>query len=853
MRWRAAACSLVALVVTMPVHGRQSRTGWFDLPVQGGAATLASLGIPVEERALALPLMARALHDRETRFSKAPRLVIDILNATATPAVGADTERESIDIPAPLDADTWRQLLDLPGDADLFARFLIDRNALLLASALAATDDSIRQHVARDRDLLRFLYREGAPALQLVARSLSIDDRRVVVPGADEGPAIWEPLAGVPPSRVTPFIRALLARDQGRLAWYFDTIAQMDEPRLAAVWPRGAAGRVASARALYDVFRDSDPPWRPSDQPFRRSIGDAWSVVTLSDVADGQLSGPSPAAFWRVVFGSDGIEVTDAARQITRDPAGLPLPALVREIVMESPRERRQRFEMFRLTQRVFAGAAPESLATVAVAINGYKRFPSLLLALERMAITNAETWAAMVAAARHVTDESDQTEASIVSFQGAVAIVERLAHRRTIEAATTTRLMQSLGVAVRSDRKVSASIARWLTDTLVPALPPLEKPDALSGRTAYESRVLQALAGPRGEGKAASLDWEGLPYTVDLAAAEHTRLLGVRRLIPSPGLDAALVSKNPKDLAGALTTIVYSVALGQPDGAVALSRDVGTRHDFGFNATAMLQRITPWAPPEERQGDGPWHIVGSLIGLDRGLSRLALRRVADEQMPLAPVLTLNDFATLARTIVAMVPTALQDADRDAIAVAIGRGRQRVLDVQQRPDALLALATRVRMSAATRQVLPWIAAHDPHAIVGSFSLRDLLWLGEPAVPAGVLDRWGVDGHALDGRPITMMPPPAPWEDFAGRPDAGQMTTQVPDLTLRLVEETARLRLPAAIVPALLAYAVEDFWHDAQARFADDWPRMTRQAAALDGTRVEDYVAALVGDGVLRPQ
>jgi hypothetical protein len=29
--------------------------------------------------------------------------------------------------------------------------------------------------------------------------------------------------------------------------------------------------------------------------------------------------------------------------------------------------------------------------------------------------------------------------------------------------------------------------------------------------------------------------------------------------------------------------------------------------------------------------------------------------------------------------------------------------------------------------------------------------------------------------------------------------------------------------------------------------------MIRQAAAIDATRVEDYVAALVGDGVLRPQ
>ena len=852
MSRRFAACSLLALLATLPVSGRQSRTGWFDLPVQGGAATLASFGIPVEERALTLALLSRALHDRETPFSRSPRLLTEIINATTTPAVGADTGRESIDIPAPLDADVWRRLLGLPGDADLFARFLTDRNGLLLASALAATDDSVRLHVVRDRDLLRFLYREGAPAFQLVARSLAVTDGRVEVPGGDEGPAIWEQLAGVSPARATPFIRALTTRDQGRLAWYFDAIAQMDDRRLAAAWPRGAGGRVASARALYDVFRDSDSPWRPNEQPFRRSIGDAWSVVMLSDVVDGQPSGPISAAFWRAVFGSDDLELNDAARQLARDAAPLPLTALVREIVMQPPRERRQRFEMFRLAQRVFAAPGATPLPTVAVAINGYKRFPALLLALERMGITDAEVWGAMVAAARHVTDKAEQSEPSLIAFQGSVAIIERLAHTRAIDPATAARLLRELGAAVRRDRKVSASVAGWLTGTLVPALPPLEKPDALSARTAFESRVLQALAGPRRDGDATSLDWEGLRYSVDLAAAEHARILSVRRVIPSPGLDAALVSKNPRDLAAALTAIAYAVALGHPDGAATLSRDVATRHDFGFEATAMLQRITPWAPPEERQGDGPWHVVGSLIGLDLGLSRLALRRVADAQMPQAPVLTLNDFATLARTIVALVPTTLQDADRDALAAAIARGRQRVVDAQHRPDALVALAGRVRMSATTRQVLPWIAAHDPQAVVGSFSLRDLLWLGEPALAPGVLDRWGVAGQALDGRQTTMMPPPAPWEDFAGRPDAGQMTTQVPDLTLRLAEETARLRLPATLIPALLAYAVEDFWHDTQARFADDWPRMTRQAAAMDGTRVEDYVAALVGDGVLRP-
>jgi hypothetical protein len=150
-------------------------------------------------------------------------------------------------------------------------------------------------------------------------------------------------------------------------------------------------------------------------------------------------------------------------------------------------------------------------------------------------------------------------------------------------------------------------------------------------------------------------------------------------------------------------------------------------------------------------------------------------------------------------------------------------------------------------------VLPWVAARQADAVTQLFSIRDLMWLGEPAVSREVLDRWGMAGDALDGRRVLTMARPHPWEDYAGRSEAGLITTQAPDLTLRLVEETARLKLPAHLVPALLAFALDDYWHDVRARFADDWPRLSRQAAALPDARIHDYVAALAGGGPLRAQ
>jgi hypothetical protein len=98
-----------------------------------------------------------------------------------------------------------------------------------------------------------------------------------------------------------------------------------------------------------------------------------------------------------------------------------------------------------------------------------------------------------------------------------------------------------------------------------------------------------------------------------------------------------------------------------------------------------------------------------------------------------------------------------------------------------------------------------------------------------------------------------MPTPTPWESYSGRSDGGLIATQTPDLTLRLAEETARLKLPAELIPALLTFATQDYWHDVESRFPDDWTAMVRQPLALSPSRVEDYVAALAGDGPLRPR
>jgi hypothetical protein len=185
------------------------------------------------------------------------------------------------------------------------------------------------------------------------------------------------------------------------------------------------------------------------------------------------------------------------------------------------------------------------------------------------------------------------------------------------------------------------------------------------------------------------------------------------------------------------------------------------------------------------------------------------------------------------------------------VALLVDHAGDRIAGAGRNLSALVSLSREVRFSAALEQALPWMVARTPESIPELFGLRELLWLGKPALPRPELDRWGVYAEPLDSRLRTVMPAPAAWEEFAGRAEAGMMGSQVPDLTLRLAQESARLKLPARLIPALLVYATQDFWHDVQSRFPDDLPAMSRQALALSSSRVEDYVAALAGDGPLR--
>jgi hypothetical protein len=830
--------------------------GFFDLPVTGGTATYEALGLAPEERGVALAILARSLHGQGTDRIESARLIASIVGAPGVPTPPLAPGSSPITIAAPLTADHWRDVLELRGRTELFPALISNRPALLVAGAALAADPSLRGLLERDRALLRWLIRTAPGAFLTASRGLRIENGRIAVPGGTAAEPIWEALAVEKVTRPADFIRALVARDSGRLAWLYGAIANMSPDRMAAVFgPGPVEAQVEQTQAMLDAFRTGDQNWKIEEHPFLRSVADSWMVTTQVALTGGQVAAPNWQWLWEAVFERSDLSRREAIN-VRRTPASpVTLTWLAARIASSPPRERRERFETVRLAQTIFGEVAEANATEVLIALAGYRHYHSLIVTLDRMGIRAPRTYARAVEAARRVDDRPGrERQLNLIAIQGALALVERARMSQAISAATAEQLVLSLADTVDRDAPFMPAVAKWLTTTLADALPPLVRPDRYTGKTAYESQFLQAMAGPGEEPAPRAIEWEGLKYRLDLAAAEHQRILEIRDQLESPGLDAALASGRPPQIADALMALVYAPALGDPTGPALLGADIITRHDFGLNAPATSRAGAAWGLPRDHVGDGlPWRVQGSLLGLDLGLARLALRRLADNEMPVEPTINLNDQLTIARTILAMNARELTDTSRDRIVEALARGRARVDAAGRDRTALLALASEAHLSASIRESLAWTLSRSPESIPALFALRDLLWLGKPELPQEELDRFGVYVEGLNGRLITSMPPSAGWEDFGGRPDGGVMGTQSPDLVLRLAQETARLKLPARLLPSLLTFAAQDYWHDVAARFPDDWPAMARQALALSSARVEDYVAALAGTGPLRTQ
>jgi hypothetical protein len=101
---------------------------------------------------------------------------------------------------------------------------------------------------------LRNLVVEHSTVVADSARVFRVRGTAVELPGGEPGEALWNSLAGTSPHDARRFLRALFAKDGGRLAAFYAAVAKCDDPHKNFYAASSATPR------LYALFRDRNWP-----------------------------------------------------------------------------------------------------------------------------------------------------------------------------------------------------------------------------------------------------------------------------------------------------------------------------------------------------------------------------------------------------------------------------------------------------------------------------------------------------------------------------------------------------------------------------------------------------------------
>jgi hypothetical protein len=668
---------------------------------------------------------------------------------------------------------------------------------------------------------------------------------------------------------------------------------------------------LTAARALLAAVRQLSGAWRPGERPFSRPSPDPALLLTQIGVDDrGRLALPGGRRFWEFVLDDDDVRVADeAARAAWSEPQPMTAAWLVDRLARTPIDAQVDVYHQVLFAARLLADEPASEAAAVATAIRAHATFAPLTRVLERLEIGDAATLArvARQADALSRAGQDWQSRARLVQWQAMFALLDRFAHHGILSAAERTAAIDALTAPVTSS-STPRPWRGWLA-AIVPGLPD----DGDHGARSVERALLFRLAAS--PVAARPVVWEGTSYSLDLSAAEHDRLARVRGRDSRPLLDAAMqleawlasdalelltattaaagldrpiapddefgrvardaVARTRRQLAGAagrevassaqascgeiadaiaalaLVEFAYAANMGWAEDLPLTAAAASRRHVFVGTHGPQRQRFwgTPAINAERRL---PWHVSGSLLGLDVALAPVAMRRLSLRPPAEMPLLNTGDRATLVATAAVLSPRRFGDKAQETVTGFVRNALDRIENVGDRTE-LSRLAGLAGLSSQRAAAAQWLLAHDPDAVAGFFTMTELVRLGAKGAPEPDLpEAWGNYELPLSGRSGAGRFPNLPVERYGGRARR-LLAVALPELQVTLAIRLAELQLPATLVPAVMASATLDVVNTTASRFADDWQAIVDRVRAVDARAVERYLGLLTTSGPLRRQ
>lgn len=166
-------------------------------------------------------------------------------------------------IPILFGTDYWTLDMGKKENGDFLDNLLNDQALCRLYSALAALDPETANQIRKDMPAQKA--KAYAHVLDFFGSMFEIRDGKVTPPGGARSEKAWAELAGVSPERGAAFIERLMAKDDGWLASYYDSLARINgpvqeyltEPEHLKRFYTALRGRVTSPGPARPVFRSS--------------------------------------------------------------------------------------------------------------------------------------------------------------------------------------------------------------------------------------------------------------------------------------------------------------------------------------------------------------------------------------------------------------------------------------------------------------------------------------------------------------------------------------------------------------------------------------------------------------------
>ena len=579
---------MLALIVSAATPALAAPPEWGLVTLAGGRAGLPPrLGIATDVPvALVVGELIRVVHASNEPDNPA----IETVRRYFASPPGSAAEQ----VPIPLSLSKWQDLLGVQvTEATLLEHLLLNRRASLLCYGLLQLDAETLATVTGDGGLLRRLYERRSGVFAAFAQVLRVREGRLILPGGDDNALTWTQLIGEPLTDPLRTIDSLMSADDGRLVYFIDAVAGLDASRLGLVFRGAAADRTPldQAQSVYRAFTRVETGWKLGEFPFVRLGADTAMALPMlrTDPATGHLR--HTRAFWDAVLGDQRLPDDVARRWADLDADERVEPGwLLRRLTDALLPVRVDRLLIYAFTERLTDRLPGASASTLAWLARGYRRYPALMLTLERLGIDDAAVLTRMVDNAGRVTSVAGDTSALEIGFalyQAPLALIARAHQARALDDQTARALVASLSEIEPADDGYGRAVARWFDTALLPAL----------GFDSCGRGRLGRGHDARGRGGAART---GLPHTRgrDLGGSSSTASMSPRRSwrasprrAASKGATRSTPCSRCADLAGRWPGPTHLPACARPR---PCSRQSVTRWPLSNPASAPPRRRHP-------------------------------------------------------------------------------------------------------------------------------------------------------------------------------------------------------------------------------------------------------------------